>query len=154
MEAHTWEFIPQVDQVRNDFPGVVALDDVELRIRPGSVHAAMNRMTWEPFDALNIPPDPRLQVGSLTFAQKQMIEIAKAASCNSDMLITEEPTHGIDVGAQAEIDRLITRLAGQGAIRMISSERPQVLGMSDRIMVMILQVSAIGSMASWHLRVS
>jgi inositol transport system ATP-binding protein len=53
------------------------------------------------------------------------------------ILILDEPTRGIDVGAKAEIHKLITRLAGQGvAVIMISSEMPEVLGMSDRIMVM------------------
>ena len=53
------------------------------------------------------------------------------------ILILDEPTRGIDVGAKAEIHRLITQLAGEGvAVIMISSEMPEVLGMSDRIMVM------------------
>ncbi|HTO29419.1 MAG TPA: D-xylose ABC transporter ATP-binding protein, partial [Devosia sp.] len=51
--------------------------------------------------------------------------------------ILDEPTRGIDVGAKAEIHRLVTQLARQGvAVIMISSELPEVLGMSDRIMVM------------------
>ncbi len=51
-------------------------------------------------------------------------------------MILDEPTRGIDVGAKAEIHKLISRLAGQGvAVIMISSEMPEVLGMSDRIMV-------------------
>jgi methyl-galactoside transport system ATP-binding protein/inositol transport system ATP-binding protein len=49
----------------------------------------------------------------------------------------DEPTRGIDVGAKSEIHSLITRLAGEGkAIIMISSELPEVMGMSDRICVM------------------
>ncbi len=53
------------------------------------------------------------------------------------ILILDEPTRGIDVGAKAEIHRLICELAGQGvAVLMISSELPEVLGMSDRVMVM------------------
>ncbi|MBE7201708.1 MAG: sugar ABC transporter ATP-binding protein, partial [Parafilimonas terrae] len=56
---------------------------------------------------------------------------------NPRILILDEPTRGIDVGAKAEIHRLITRLAGQGvAVIMISSELPEVLGMSDRVLVM------------------
>ena len=52
------------------------------------------------------------------------------------ILILDEPTRGIDVGAKAEIHRLISKLAGEGvAVIMISSEMPEVLGMSDRIMV-------------------
>src|SRR5437016_3528818 len=53
------------------------------------------------------------------------------------VLILDEPTQGIDVGAKAEIHRLMSELAGQGlAMLMISSELPEVLGMSDRIVVM------------------
>jgi inositol transport system ATP-binding protein len=53
------------------------------------------------------------------------------------ILILDEPTRGIDVGAKSEIHRLVSQLAGQGvAVLMISSELPEVLGMSDRVMVM------------------
>ena len=49
----------------------------------------------------------------------------------------DEPTRGIDVGAKAEIHSLITQMAGEGkAIIMVSSEMPEVMGMSDRILVM------------------
>ena len=53
------------------------------------------------------------------------------------MLILDEPTQGVDVGSKAEIHRLMQDLAGRGlAILMISSELPEILGMSDRILVM------------------
>ena len=53
------------------------------------------------------------------------------------VLILDEPTQGVDVGAKSEIHRLIGELAAQGmAVLMISSELPEVLGMSDRIVVM------------------
>jgi ABC-type sugar transport system ATPase subunit len=53
------------------------------------------------------------------------------------ILILDEPTRGIDVGAKAEIHRLISNLAADGAaVVMISSEMPEILGMSDRVMVM------------------
>jgi ABC-type sugar transport system ATPase subunit len=53
------------------------------------------------------------------------------------ILILDEPTRGVDVGAKAEIHQLISRLAAQGmAVLMISSEMPEILGMSHRIMVM------------------
>lgn len=54
-----------------------------------------------------------------------------------DILFLDEPTRGIDVGAKAEIYKLITMLASEGkCIVMVSSELPEILGMSDRIMVM------------------
>jgi ABC-type sugar transport system ATPase subunit len=53
------------------------------------------------------------------------------------ILILDEPTRGIDVGAKADIHRLISSLAAEGAaVVMISSEMPEILGMSDRVMVM------------------
>ena len=56
---------------------------------------------------------------------------------DSELFIFDEPTRGIDVGAKAEIHRLMRRLADEGkAIIMISSDLPEVIGMSDRVLVM------------------
>ena len=63
--------------------------------------------------------------------------LAKWLQRNADVIIFDEPTRGIDVGAKYEIYRLIQQLADDGkAILMISSELPEILGMSDRILVM------------------
>lgn len=63
--------------------------------------------------------------------------VAKWLASNPKVLILDEPTRGIDVGAKAELHAIIARLAEQGVgILMISSELPEVLGMSDRILVM------------------
>ena len=63
--------------------------------------------------------------------------MAKWLEKNAEILIFDEPTRGIDVGAKFEIYQLMNRLAEQGkGIIMISSELPEVLGMSDRIMVL------------------
>ena len=60
-----------------------------------------------------------------------------AAVVEPDILIIDEPTRGIDVGAKSEIHRLMSELAKQGkAIIMVSSEMPEILGMSDRVIVM------------------
>jgi ribose transport system ATP-binding protein len=65
------------------------------------------------------------------------VVIAKWLIRNSDILIFDEPTRGIDVGAKSEIYTLMNELAKEGkSIIMISSELPEVLRMSDRIMVM------------------
>ena len=67
----------------------------------------------------------------------QKVLVGRWLLTNPDILIVDEPTRGIDVGAKAEIHSLITKLAGEGkAIIMISSELPEVMGMSDRIVVM------------------
>ncbi len=63
--------------------------------------------------------------------------LAKWLVTEPRILIMDEPTRGIDVGAKAEIHLLMRKLAAEGmAILMISSELPEVLGMSDRVMVM------------------
>ncbi|NLD52464.1 MAG: sugar ABC transporter ATP-binding protein, partial [Clostridiales bacterium] len=68
---------------------------------------------------------------------QQKVVIAKWMANEPDILILDEPTRGIDVGAKKEIHRLMSELANQGvAIIMISSELPEIIGMSDRIIVM------------------
>lgn len=74
---------------------------------------------------------------NLSGGNQQKVLIARWLLTNPRILILDEPTRGIDVGAKAEIHRLVSELAAQGvAILMISSEMPEILGMSDRIMVM------------------
>ena len=76
-------------------------------------------------------------VGTLSGGNQQKVVLAKWLERNAEVIIFDEPTRGIDVGAKYEIYQLINRLAGAGkAILMISSELPEVLGMSDRILVM------------------
>ena len=82
-------------------------------------------------------PDMQERVENLSGGNQQKVLIGRWLLTNPKILILDEPTRGIDVGAKAEIHRLISRLAGDGvAVLMISSEMPEILGMSDRIMVM------------------
>jgi rhamnose transport system ATP-binding protein len=75
--------------------------------------------------------------GKLSGGNQQKIVLGKWLANQPKLLILDEPTRGIDVGAKAEIHRLMGELAAQGlAILMISSELPEVLGMSDRLLVM------------------
>lgn len=75
-------------------------------------------------------------LGSLSGGNQQKVIVAKWLLTNPKVLILDEPTRGIDVGSKSEIHRLISRLAKQGmAVIMVSSEMPEVLGMSDRILV-------------------
>ncbi|MCX8997010.1 sugar ABC transporter ATP-binding protein [Rhizobiaceae bacterium BDR2-2] len=77
------------------------------------------------------------RIENLSGGNQQKVLIARWLLTKPKILILDEPTRGIDVGAKAEIHRLISRLAQDGvAVIMISSELPEVLGMSDRIMVM------------------
>jgi len=74
---------------------------------------------------------------NLSGGNQQKVVLAKWLERNCEVIIFDEPTRGIDVGAKYEVYLLINRLAAQGkAILMISSELPEVLGMSDRILVM------------------
>lgn len=76
-------------------------------------------------------------VGHLSGGNQQKVALSRWLATKPAVLILDEPTQGIDVGAKAEIHRLMGDLARQGmAIIMISSELPEVLGMSDRIAVM------------------
>nr|WP_247422807.1 sugar ABC transporter ATP-binding protein [Ralstonia pseudosolanacearum] len=76
-------------------------------------------------------------IQNLSGGNQQKVLIGRWLLTHPRILILDEPTRGIDVGAKAEIHRLVSTLAGEGmAVLMISSEMPEVLGMSDRIMVM------------------
>lgn len=80
---------------------------------------------------------PNQQVRFLSGGNQQKVVLAKWLATTADVLIFDEPTRGIDVGAKAGIHELMRELARAGAaILMISSELPEVIGMSDRILVM------------------
>jgi ABC-type sugar transport system ATPase subunit len=82
-------------------------------------------------------PGPDQMVANLSGGNQQKVIIARWLAKKPHILILDEPTRGIDVGAKAEIHRLMDQLASQGmGIIMISSELPEILGMSDRILVL------------------
>ena len=81
--------------------------------------------------------DPKQKIYDMSVSQKQTVEIVKVLYRGADILILDEPTRGIDVGAKHEIYEIMNDLAKQGkAIIMISSEMAELLGMSDRVCVM------------------
>ena len=76
-------------------------------------------------------------IQNLSGGNQQKVVIARWLATNPGILIMDEPTRGIDVGAKAEIYELMNQLAEQGmAIIMISSELPEIINMSDRVIVM------------------
>jgi rhamnose transport system ATP-binding protein len=82
-------------------------------------------------------PSVELEVGKLSGGNQQKVMLSKWLNTRPQLLILDEPTRGIDVGAKAEVHQMIDDLAGQGmAILMISSDLPEVLAMSDRVLVM------------------
>lgn len=97
-----------------------------------------NELADRYIDTLHIvTPDADRKVKYLSGGNQQKVVIAKWLNADCDVLIIDEPTRGIDVGAKAEIYKLMCDLAEQGkAIIMISSDMPELLGVCDRIMVM------------------
>jgi ABC-type sugar transport system ATPase subunit len=109
----------------------------------------LSRLTWlrrseeralarEYFDRLRVrTPDLDAAVAGLSGGNQQKIVLARWLAARSRVLILDEPTRGVDVGAKAEIHTLVGELAAQGhAILLISSELPEVLSLSERILVL------------------
>jgi ABC-type sugar transport system, ATPase component len=81
-------------------------------------------------------PSLEALIQNLSGGNQQKVLVARWLLTNPEILILDEPTRGIDVGAKAEIHTIITKLACEGkSIIMVSSEMPEILGMSDRILV-------------------
>lgn len=101
-------------------------------------HVQMAKDCMEQIRRLNIKTPTMDQIiNNLSGGNQQKVLIARWLLAQPKILILDEPTRGIDVGAKAEIYRLISELANRGvAIIMVSSELPEILGMSDRVMVM------------------
>jgi len=99
---------------------------------------AISRVTEEYVDKIGVKtPSVSTLIKSLSGGNQQKVVISKWLLRNCDILIFDEPTRGIDVGAKSEIYKLMNQLAAQGkSIIMISSELPELLRMSDRIAVM------------------
>ncbi len=96
------------------------------------------RITNEYVAALSIAtPSISQTVRHLSGGNQQKVVLAKWLSTAPKLLIMDEPTRGIDIGAKTEVHALMSRLAQQGmGILMISSEMPEIIGMSDRVIVM------------------
>ena len=103
-------------------------------VRQDALSAAAGRMR----DALRVKtPEMDTMIENLSGGNQQKVLIARWLMTSPRILILDEPTRGIDVGAKSEIHRLMSDLVLRGlSIIMISSELPEILGMSDRIMVM------------------
>jgi rhamnose transport system ATP-binding protein len=82
-------------------------------------------------------PSVQVEVGKLSGGNQQKVMLGKWLNARPQLLILDEPTRGIDVGAKAEVHHIISDLTAQGiAVILISSDLPEVLAMSDRILVM------------------
>lgn len=115
---------------------IAALDKILTR---GAIDFAKEKKTAEEYrKALSIKtPSVELIVSSLSGGNQQKVVLAKWMFTDPEILILDEPTRGIDVGAKYEIYQIIQRLADQGkAVLFISSELPEILGVCDRIYTM------------------
>jgi inositol transport system ATP-binding protein len=98
----------------------------------------MNAAAQRQREALSIKTPTLAQlIKLLSGGNQQKVLVSRWLLTTPDILMIDEPTRGIDVGAKAEIHRLMSTLAAEGkAILMVSSELPEILGMSDRVLVM------------------
>ncbi len=127
--------------------GLILIQDVKQNItlanlreiaRRGVINGNAEVKVAEDYrSSLNIKtPSVEQRVGNLSGGNQQKVSLGKWLFVKPDLLILDEPTRGIDVGAKYEIYTLMTRLVEQGmSIIMISSELPEILGMSDRVYI-------------------
>ncbi len=82
-------------------------------------------------------PGRNLMVSALSGGNQQKVVLGKCLASKPEILLLDEPTRGVDIGAKAEIYKIINDLAGEGlSILVVSSEMTELLGISDRILVM------------------
>jgi putative multiple sugar transport system ATP-binding protein len=127
--------------------GLILIQDIKQNITLANLKAIANRSVvdsnleiqraTEYKTSLNIKtPSVEQKVGNLSGGNQQKVSVAKWLFVTPEILILDEPTRGIDVGAKYEIYTIMNRLIEQGmSIIMISSELPEILGMSDRVYI-------------------
>ncbi|MDR0885826.1 MAG: sugar ABC transporter ATP-binding protein [Clostridiales Family XIII bacterium] len=116
-----------------------SISSLEKVIHHGYAHAREERtIVQEYFDKMNVKtPGLDTKIQSLSGGNQQKVLLAKWMLRDPEILILDEPTRGIDVGAKFEIYKLMTEMAKEGkSVIMVSSELPELIGMCDRIYVM------------------
>ncbi|QLY40619.1 sugar ABC transporter ATP-binding protein [Hujiaoplasma nucleasis] len=117
----------------------ITLTDVDRYVEHFIINDKKKRLSSEDYiEKLNVHPrDSRKMTATLSGGNQQKVVIAKWLHRNSNILILDEPTKGIDVGAKEEIYNLLEELASQGkTIIIVSSELPEIVGLCDTVMVM------------------
>lgn len=117
----------------------MTLSALKLITQYGTIRSKKEKQIAEKYRELTRVKTPSIYqlVRNLSGGNQQKVILAKALLTEPDVLILDEPTRGIDVGAKKEIYNLINELKEKGkAVIIISSEMPEILGMSDRILVM------------------
>jgi ribose transport system ATP-binding protein len=139
-------FLPEDRKTQGLIQGLSVRDNITLPSIGRLSRAGVVRTREEDRVASSLVRELRIKtphllqlVRQLSGGNQQKVVLAKWLAANADVLIMDEPTRGIDVGAKVEIYELMNQLTARGAgILMISSELPEVVGMSDRILVMRL----------------
>jgi ABC-type sugar transport system ATPase subunit len=139
-------FLPEDRKTQGLIQGLPVRDNITLPSIGRLSRAGVVRTREEDRVASSLVRELRIKtphllqlVRQLSGGNQQKVVLAKWLAANADVLIMDEPTRGIDVGAKVEIYELMNQLTARGAgILMISSELPEVVGMSDRILVMRL----------------
>lgn len=128
--------------------GLILIQDIKYNTTIANLEALTSGLSINENEEINVANDykksinikaPSIEqkVGNLSGGNQQKVQLAKWLFVKPHVLILDEPTRGIDVGAKYEIYTLMNKLVEQGmSIIMISSELPEVLGMSDRLYVM------------------
>ena len=133
-ERKTQGYIKFFNNINN-----MALAGLKRFLRFGFVNEEMKRKNCEQFmQELRIwPPKPDYFTANMSGGNQQKVILAKWLSTDVDILIFDEPTKGVDVAAKAEIYRLMENLVAKGkSIIVVSSELPEIMGISDRVYVM------------------
>ena len=136
-------YVPEDRKLQGLFLHMSVRDNIAMSVAHRMTHAgfvdrgAVTRVAASYRDRLSVrPPQLDNPVNRLSGGNQQKVALAKWLALKPRVLILDEPTRGIDIGAKAEVHALIDELAHEGiAIILISSELPEVLNMSDRILV-------------------
>lgn len=126
--------VPQLSIMKN-----ATLASLKKVIHGGFAHRRdEERLVTEYFEKMNVKaPSLQTRISNLSGGNQQKVLLARWLISDPKVLLLDEPTRGIDVGAKVEIYKIMTELAKQGrGILMISSELPELIGMCDRIYVM------------------
>ncbi|MCG8481209.1 MAG: sugar ABC transporter ATP-binding protein [Spirochaetales bacterium] len=137
-------YVPEDRKVEGLFLGMSSQENIVMNVmernaRFGILDRSQNdRITARAIERLNIKvARPRTPAMSLSGGNQQKLLLARWLEIQPDVLILDEPTRGVDVGAKSEIYKLIGDIARQGvAVIFISSELPEVVGLAERVLVM------------------
>jgi inositol transport system ATP-binding protein len=133
--------IAMIHQELNLLPYMTVAENIWIGREPRNLlglidHRALNWQTGELFEQLGIEIDPQVLLGSLSIANRQMVEIAKAVSFDSDLLIMDEPTSAITDKEVEHLFRIIGELKAQGkAIIYITHKMDEVFQIADDISI-------------------